>query len=425
MTTFNRRTFLASTTAATVALASRCTVRAAEANDTVNLAIMGANNRGSQLATSILKIPGFRIAYIADCDARCLEKGIAAATTTGQSAPQGIKDFRKALDDKTVDALVVAAPNHWHAAATILALAAGKHVYCEKPCSHMPDEGERMIAAAHDAQRVVQVGLQRRSNPHYVEAAQKLREGALGRILYARSTYNNRRPSISNSKPTAPPTQLDYDLWQGPALAEPYRDNVIPYNWHNFWKWGNAEIGNNGVHTIDVVRWFMGVDFPTRVIATGSKLRFPEDDAQTPDTCNVTWQFGDRSMDWSGINWSPAVGDEAGIFMEVRGEDGILTVNDSGYKIYDMMRKLKHEQSGHRTEIEHITNFLGAIRTGEKLNCDLHEGHKSAMLCHLANIAYRTGQPLEIDPSTGHIKNNAEAQKLWSTEYRSGWFPNT
>jgi predicted dehydrogenase len=425
MTALNRRTFLASTTAATVALASRRATHAASANDTVTLAIMGANNRGSQLATSILKIPGFRITYIADCDTRGLEKGIAAATATGQPAPQGIKDFRKALDDKSVDALVVAAPNHWHAPATILALAAGKHVYCEKPCSHTPEEGERMIAAAHDAQRVVQVGLQRRSNPHYVEAAQKLREGAIGRILYARSTYNNRRPSIGKSKPTAPPSQLDYDLWQGPALAEPYRDNVIPYNWHNFWKWGNAEIGNNGVHTIDVVRWFMSVDFPTRVTATGSKLRFPDDDAQTPDTCNVTWQFGDRSMDWSGINWSPAVGDEAGIFMEVRGEEGILTINDSGYKIYDVMRKLKHEQSGHRTEIEHITNLRDAIQSGAKPNCDLHEGHKSCLLTHLANIAYRTGQPLDIDPSTGHIKDNPEAQKLWSTAYRSSWFPNS
>jgi predicted dehydrogenase len=424
VTSLNRRTFLASTTAATVALASRRAARADAANDTVSLAIMGANNRGSQLAASLIKLPGVRIAYIADCDTRGLEKGITAAAATGLPVPQGIKDFRKALDDKSVDVVVVAAPNHWHAPATILACAAGKHVYCEKPCSHTPDEGERMIAAAHDSQRVVQVGLQRRSNPHYVEAAQRLREGAIGRVLYARSTYNNRRPSIGRSKPTAPPPQLDYDLWQGPALAEPYRDNTIPYNWHNFWKWGNAEIGNNGVHTIDICRWFMGVDFPTHVIAVGSKLRY-EDDAQTPDTCTVTWQFGERTMDWSGLSWSPAIGDETGISMEVRGEDGILTINDSGYKIYDMMRKIKDQKSGRRTEADHLTNFLNCIRSGEKLNCDLHEGHKSTMLAHLANIAYRTGQPLEIDSATGHIKNNAGAEKLWSTEYRPGWFPNT
>jgi predicted dehydrogenase len=280
-----------------------------------------------------------------------------------------------------------------------------------------------MNAAAHDAQRIVQVGLQRRSNPHNVEAAQRLREGVIGRVLFARSTYNNRRPSIGHSKPTAPPSTLDYELWQGPALAEPYRDNVIPYNWHNFWTWGNAEIGNNGVHTIDVCRWFMGVDFPTRVTAAGGKLRY-DDDAETPDTCSVTWQFGDRAMDWYGLSWSPAVGDGSDIAMEVRGDDGILTINDSGYQIYDMMRKLKDKKTGHRTEAEHLTNFLNGIRNGEKLNCDVHEGHKSALLTHLGNIAYRTGQPLEIDPATGHIRNNPAAQKLWSTEYRPGWFPN-
>jgi predicted dehydrogenase len=419
---FTRRTFLASTTAAGISLAARPTARAAAANDTVVIAIMGANNRGSQLATSLIKLPGVKIACICDCDSTALAKGIAAASANGNPAPRGIKDFREALDDKSIDALFCAAPNHWHAPATILACAAGKHVYSEKPCSHTPAEGERMIAAARDSERVVQIGLQRRSNPHYVEAAQRLTEGAIGRILYASSTYNNRRPSIGHSKPTAPPPSLDYDLWQGPALAEPYRDNVIPYNWHNFWTWGNAEIGNNGVHTIDVCRWMLGVDFPTKVTAAGSKLRY-DDDAQTPDTCTVTWQFGDRAMGWDGKSWSPSYGDGQDIGMELRGEDGILTINDSGYKIYNMQRKLIDQKSGHRTEAEHLTNFLNAIRTGEKLNCPVEEGHKSTLLAHLANISYRTGQTLEVDPATGHIQNNAEAEKLWSCNYRPGWFP--
>ena len=424
MTNLNRRTFLASTTAAGLALAARRTAKAADANDTVVLAIMGANNRGSQLATSLIKLPGVKIAYICDCDSTAIEKGIAAASAKGDPAPRGIKDFRQALDDKSVDALVVAAPNHWHAPATILACAAGKHVYCEKPCSHTPEEGERMIAAARDSQRVVQVGLQRRSNPHYVEAVQRLREGAIGRILYASSTYNNRRPSIGRGKQTAPPASLDYDLWQGPALAEPYRDNVIPYLWHNFWKWGNAEIGNNGIHTIDVCRWALGVDFPTKVTVAASKLRY-EDDGQTPDTTTVTWQFGDRAMGWDGKSWSPSYGNGKDIGMELRGEDGTLYIDDTGYKIYNMQRKLVDEKPGHRTEAEHLTNFLNGVRSGEKLNCDLTEGHKSTMLAHLANIAYRTDQSLEIDPATGHIKNNPEAEKLWSTEYRPGWFPST
>jgi predicted dehydrogenase len=179
MTAFDRRTFLAGASAATVALASRRTSRAAAASETVVLAIMGANNRGSQLAASLVKLPGVEIAYICDCDEHAMQKGLAAATSDGGAAPKGIKDFRQALDDKSVDALFCAAPNHWHAPATILACAAGKHVYCEKPCSHTPDEGERMIAAGREAKRVVQVGLQRRSNPHYIKAGRRITTSAL------------------------------------------------------------------------------------------------------------------------------------------------------------------------------------------------------------------------------------------------------
>ena len=421
MTELNRRTFLASATAATAALATRQTARAAAANDTVTLAIMGVNNRGSQLATTLAKLPGVNIAYVCDCDETALPKGIAAATSKGAPAPKAIKDFREALDDKAVDALVCSAPNHWHAPATILACAAGKHVYCEKPASHTPDEGERMIAAARDAKRHVQIGLQRRSNPHYVQAIERLRADAIGRVLYARSTYNNNRPTIGHVNPGAPPSTLDYDLWQGPALEVPYRSNTIPYNWHGFWHWGNGELGNNGPHTIDVCRWALGVDFPTKVTASGSKLRY-DDDQETPDTYNVAWEFGDRSMVWEGISWSPQYEDTGGINMEVRGENGTLQIDDSGYKIYDLKRKVVEKQSGHRSEIEHVANFLDAVRTGAKLNCPIEEGHKTTLLCHLGNIAYRTGQTLQIDPKTGHILNNPAAEALWTCEYRKGWF---
>ncbi len=422
MTDFNRRTFLAGATAATVALASRRSAHASAASEMVSIAIMGVNNRGSQLATSLVTLPGVRIAYVCDCDEHALAKGVAAATSAGDSAPKAIKDFRHALDDKSIDALFCAAPNHWHAPATILACAAGKHVYCEKPCSHTPAEGERMIAAARDANRAVQVGLQRRSSPHYVAASARIRDGAIGRLLYARSTYNNNRPSIGHGKQTAPPPWLDYELWQGPVLAEPYRDNVIPYNWHNFWHWGNGEIGNNGVHTIDVCRWILDVDFPSRVIAAGAKLRY-DDDQQTPDTCNVTWEFPGHTMTWEGISWSPPYVKNGGIGMEFRGEDGTLYIDDNGYKIYDLKRKMVEHQDGHRTQIEHLANFLDTVRGKSKLNCDIAEGHKSTMLCHLGNIAYRTGQTLEIDPASGHIKNNPAAEALWSCEYRPGWFP--
>jgi predicted dehydrogenase len=423
MTEINRRGFLAGASAATIALATHRTARAAAANEKVVLAIMGANNRGSQLATTFAKLPNAEIAYICDCEENAIKKGIAAATSQGGKAPKGIKDFRKALDDPAVDALVVAAPNHWHAPATILATAAGKNVYCEKPASHTAEEGERMIAAARSSKKVVQIGLQRRSVDFYQKAIAKLHDGAIGKVLYARSTYFNNRPSIGRGKETAPPASLDYNMWQGPALAKPYRDNVIPYNWHLFWHWGNAELGNNGVHTLDVCRWALGADYPTKVSAVGSKLRY-DDDQETPDTCTVVADFAGRTLVWEGISWSPAYKPSSGINFEFRGENGALFMDDTGYRIFDIKKKLVEEENGVKTDGPHLQNFLDAVRNGQSLNCEVEEGHKSTMLCHLGNIAYRTGQTIEVDPSTGHIQNNAAANKLWACEYRKGWFPN-
>jgi predicted dehydrogenase len=423
MSELNRRNFLASAAAATVALSTQRTSRAASANEKVVFAIMGVNNRGSQLATTLAELPIAEIAYICDCEENALAKGIAAATSNGRPAPKGIKDFRRALDDKHVDALICAAPNHWHAPATLIGLAAGKHVYCEKPASHTPDEGERMIAAAKSADRVLQIGLQRRSNPHYRALIDKVREGAIGRVLYAKSTYYNNRPSIGRGHETTPPASLDYNLWQGPATEQPYRDNVIPYNWHNFWHWGNSEVGNNGVHTIDICRWALDVDFPTKVTASGSKLRY-EDDQETPDTCTVTADFAGRTLVWEGVSWSPPYKPLSGINIELRGDAGALFFEDSGYRLFDADRKLVEEsKKGNSGWTEHLTNFIDAVRNGAKPNCTIEDGHKSTMLCHLGNIAYRTGQPLDIDPSNGHIKNNSPANKLWACEYRKGWLP--
>jgi len=413
---------MAGATAATVALATQRGLRAAAASDTVVLALMGANNRGSQLATQFAQQSGVEFAYVCDCDEKAMEKGIAAATSNGGRKPKGIKDFRRALDDPTVDALVVAVPNHWHAAATILACAAGKHVYVEKPVSHTPDEGERMIAAARDAKRTVQVGLQRRSGPLYRKVVDRVREGAIGKVLYARSQYNSDRPSIGHREAGTPPAWLDYDLWQGPAPAQPYRDNVVPYNWHFFWHWGNGELGNNGVHTIDICRWAMGIDFPTKVTTSAAKLRY-DDDQETPDTYTVTYDCGGRTIVWEGISWSRAVGSKSQIGIELFGENGTLYVDDEGYKIFDPKGKITEQESLSRGDPEHLANFLDGVRNGTPQNADITEGHKSTMFCHLGNIAFRTGQALKVDASNGHVLNSTAADALWAREYRPGWMP--
>ena len=415
----NRRTFLAGT-AASAMLSAVAKVRAGAASDTIVLALMGANGRGSDLARGFIDQPNVRIAYVCDPDERAIQKGIAAATSKGAPAPKGIRDFREALDDPGIDGLICAAPNHWHGPATVLACDAGKHVYVEKPASHSAGEGELMIAAARRAKRVVQVGMQRRSGSLYKEAVDKVRGGAIGNPLYAKSWYYSPRPSIGRGQQIDPPAWLDYGLWQGPALQTPYRDNVVHYNWHFFWQWGDGELGNNGVHTIDICRWALGVDFPTRVTVAGSRLRY-EDDQETPDTTTATFECGDKIIAWENVSWLRNFQTASSIGIEIRGADGTLVLDDDGYTIYDPERKVIEKNNGGRGDAEHLADFLTAIRDGHRTNADIEEGHKSALFCHLGNIAYRTGKSLEVDPSNGHIKGAGDAEALWSPTYRPGW----
>jgi predicted dehydrogenase len=419
MTPIPRRTFMA-TTASAVALGYMARTRAADASNTITVALMGANNRGSQLASQLAKLPGVRIAYVCDPDEQAIAKGIAAATSQGAPAPKGIRDFRRALDDHAVDAIFCAAPNHWHAPATVLACAAGKHVYVEKPASHSAEEGELMIAAARKADRVVQVGMQRRSGALYKLVVEKVRAGAIGDPLFAKSWYYSPRPTIGRGKQTNPPEGLDYTLWQGPAPETPFRDNILHYNWHFFWQWGNGELGNNGVHTIDICRWALGVDFPSSVTVAGSRLRF-DDDQETPDTSTATFQCGDKLITWENVSWMRHHQTESSIGIEIRGTGGTLAVDDGGFTIYDPERKVVERGKEGRGDSEHLQDFLAAVREPRRTAADIEEGHKSALFCHLGNIAFRTGTTVKVDPATGHIVDNPAAQALWTCEYRPEW----
>ncbi|MEZ6073829.1 MAG: Gfo/Idh/MocA family oxidoreductase [Pirellulales bacterium] len=242
------------------------------ANDEVTIAVMGTNGRGSGLIDDFGQVPGVRIAYICDPDTRAVDKGLKAAAKVDGNAPQpeGISDFRRALDDPAVDALVIAAADHWHAPATILACDAGKHVYVEKPASHNGQEGEWMIAAARKHDRHVQVGTQRRSSATIREQLGRLPEGVIGEVRMARGWINSNRPSIGHGQEVPVPDYLDYELWQGPAARQAYRDNLIHYHWHWFWNWGTGELGNNGIHALDVCRWGLGVTVPQRVTCGGA-----------------------------------------------------------------------------------------------------------------------------------------------------------
>jgi predicted dehydrogenase len=424
-TSLDRRQFLKTTSlgAGLLALSRTVPSRAAESpGKKILVGVMGANGRGMDHIAAYLSLPNVEIAYVCDVDSRAIAKGVAAVEKKQQKKPQGVADFRRILDDPAVDALSIAAPNHWHAPATILACSAGKHVYVEKPCSHNPREGELMVAAARKNKRVVQMGNQRRSWPWVIEAIEKLRAGEIGKVVFARTWYNNHRPSIGRGKPAPVPDWLDYSLWQGPAPERPYKDNLIHYNWHWLWHWGNGELGNNGIHALDVARWGLGVDSPIRVTCGGNRYHF-QDDQETPDIYVTTYDFGDKGATWESHSCDPRGFEGTGFGIHFYGDKGSLVMAGNSVKIYDLNGKVMSEVAGRGNDTIHFANFLDSIRDGKRLNSEIEEGHKSTVLCHLGNIAYRTGRTINLDPQSHQIVGDKEAAAMWSREYRKGWEP--
>jgi len=390
-------------------------------NEKVVVAIIGCNGRGMDHIAGYLSLPNTEIGYICDVDSRAVEKGIAAVAKKQPGTPYGLKDFRQMLDKADVDAVSIATPDHWHAPATILACSAGKHVYVEKPGSHNPHESELMVAAARKHKRVVQLGNQRRSWPWVVEAMQALRAGELGKVFFARAWYTNHRGSIGHGKKAPAPDWLDYQLWQGPAPERPFQDNLIHYNWHWFWHWGTGELGNNGIHALDLARWGLGVECPQRVTCGGNRYHY-QDDQETPDICVATFDFGNKGIAWEGQSCDPRGFEGAKFGVSFYGENGSMVIADK-CRIYDLNDKLVREIEGQSHDVLHFSNFIEGIRQGNALNSEIEEGQKSTLLCHLGNIAWRTGHTLNLDPQTRNIIGDPSASALWRRSYRAGWEP--
>src|SRR5688572_26031665 len=342
--------------------------------------VMGMS-RGMGLASAFVALPNCVVKYVCDVDEKVLTSAVkgtatkqaANKTTEGAEAVQGVKDFRRILDDKDVHALAVATPDHWHAPAAIMAINAGKHVYVEKPCSHNPREGELLVEAARKHNKCVQHGTQRRTWPKVVEAIEKVKSGAVGKVTMSRGWYNNSRKGIGKGKPAPVPANIDWDLWQGPAPAREFHDNYVHYNWHWFWHWGTGEAGNNGVHAIDVCRWGLGVEFPKRVVAGGGRYHF-DDDQETPDTHFVTYDFGDKVIHWEGVGRLPRGGEGGGgCGAAFYGGQGTLICDGVGYAIYDLKNKEVVKVPGKGGDAEHCQNCLDAVRANDpsKLNAPI------------------------------------------------------
>lgn len=443
----NRRSFLKQTTVAGVGLGLAGTLNAFGAepkparkfgpNDTLRVAVIGTNGRGLAHIECLTAIPGVEVAYVCDVDDRAIAKGLKTAGRHQKAEAKGLKDFRRALEDPALDAVSIATPDHWHTPMAILALAAGKHVYLEKPCSHNPYEGELLSAAVDKYQRVVQMGAQRRSFPNVRHIIKEIHEGLIGKTYFGRTWYANNRGSIGHGKPAPVPGWLDYELWQGPAPRRPYRDNLIHYNWHWFWHWGTGEALNNGTHEVDVCRWALNLNWPVRVSSNGGRYAF-QDDWETPDTETLSWDFAEgKTMCWEGrsCNDYPVEGLARGVL--VYGSEGTALIDGNSYTIYDNKRKVVKKATGNeavdptntvsasglKLDLLHVTNFIDAVRNGTPVTCPIVEGHKSVTLLHLANIAWRVGRELHCDPANGHILNDAEAMKLWRRTYEPGWEP--
>ncbi len=409
------------------------------ANDRIHVAAIGLNGRGNSMVGTIAKQKNAEVSCVCDVDSRTMPKAINSVAKAGQTTiPKAEGDCRKVLEDKSIDAIYIATPDHWHAPLTIMGCQAGKHVYVEKPLSHNPKEGEMAVAAARKYDRVVQMGAQRRSAPVLTQGIEQLHKGIIGRVYLAKTWYtNSRKPTFL--KPGTVPDWLNYDLWQGPAPRTAYQDGLIHYNWHWFWNWGTGEALNNGTHEVDVARWGLGVDFPTRVTSVGGRYHY-KDDWQSPDTQIITMDFPDRvSLMWENrsSNGRAIEGSDRGIIFY--GEKGSLDTGGDSYKVYDNDGKLINEVKslivegtveGRNTaspslgmDSLHMADFLDAIRNNRKPNCDVEIGHKSILGMQLGNISSRVGRDLKIDPKNGHIIGDSEAQKLWGREYEKGWEP--
>lgn len=384
--------------------------------------VMGMG-RGLALALELIRIAGVEVRYVCDADSQRAESAAKNVNEKG-GASTPIQDFRRILDDKQVDALFCAAPNHWHGPATVLACKAGKHVYVEKPASHNPQEGEWMIEAAAKYSRCVQMGTQRRSSAGYLRAIDQLRAGAIGKVYLARAFYNSKRGSIGSRSEGIPPSHLAFDLWQGPAPKRPYRENIVHYNWHWCWHWGNGELGNNGVHLVDLCRWGLGVDYPLRTISSGGRYRY-QDDQETPDTQRVAWEFeGGKQITYEGISCGKHPG---GPFVSFYGYDGYLEIDsEGGHRIFDTNDKLMETvPSTGLGQTEHVSNFIESILAQDPslLRQPIASAHRSTLLCHLGNIAHRTGSTIETNPRDGHLIDASLALKYWGREYDSAWDP--
>lgn len=431
MTDNSRRTFLKETGLGIAAVAATgATAHAAKANERIVIGLIGPGGMGSNHLKNLVKRKDVEVAYVCDVDSdRLARAGKIVKDATGKPA-KAVGDLRKVLEDPRVDAVFIATPDHWHAPAAILALDAGKHVYVEKPCCHNIREGRLMADAVKRSGKLLQVGTQTRSTEFVQDAMKRIHEGAIGEVLVAKAWNSQRRGSIGKSKPTPPPNNLDFDTWTGPAPRVEYRSNMLPGIWRWWHNFGCGDIGNDGVHDIDVALWGLGATtHPSTVTCLGGKYFF-DDDQQFPDTQYAVFEYPSegkpsgrkKQLIFEQRIWSPYRQEDYENGAAFYGTKGMMIVGHTvGWKLYGARNKLLAQRKGRADLLAHHSNFFDCIRGDQKrLNADIHAGHRAAAIVHLANIAARTGEVLHFDPQAEKITNNETANALVRRQYHNG-----
>ena len=391
----------------------------AQANDRVRVAVIGVGSRGSAHIKEMLPVHGIEIAAVVDPDANRAEKAASEIKAKTGKGPRVESDMRRIFEDKSIDAVTIATTNHWHTLTAIWAMQAGKDVFVEKPVSHNIFEGIKLVEAARKYNRIAAGGTQRRWWGPWRKAVELMHAGVIGDIYQGNFLFTGARESIG-FKPNAPvPGWLNWDLWLGPAQMQPYHENLVHYNWHWFWDFGNGELGNNGIHLLDITRWAMQRKMPSKVYSTGGRFGY-KDQAQTPNTQNIIWSYDDGAQ---------IVGQLRGLYTpepmqwDFWGSKGHMHIDANGKFRITMGRNKtpEPEVTDIPANIDHFANFAESIRARDRklLQAEIEETALSTAMCHLGNTSYRLKRELTFDPKTMKYVGDPDAAALWTRRYRS------
>ncbi len=436
MKSLNRREFVKGSIGAAATFAALSQGKAYAANDKVVMGVMGLGGRGTFLAEKFAQRPDTEIAYLCDANTRRFARAREAVEEAQGKKPKMVQDFRRILDDRNVDVLINATPDHWHGLGTIMACQAGKDVYVEKPLVHNIWEGRKMVEAARKYKRVVQVGMQSRSAPYVHKAKQYIQSGKLGDVYLVR-VFNMMQHRMQRDNPGQPvPEGFDYDMWCGPAPKRPYNPSR---RWINQWEYSCGPIAGDLVHQLDLARYLINdIPYPKTVSHAGG-VNSLRDGREIPDTQLAIFEYGPLTLLMEAALWTPYMKKiprdlrESDQFpnwpfcstkVEILGTEGFMYFgrHGGGWQLYNAQGELEHSEYGREADKEHQDNFLDCIRTRRRPNVDVEIGHLTVLLCHLANISYRVGnQRLVFDPQTESFTNCDQANKYLKRKYRKPW----